>query len=257
MSKIIPNPIEGALAKQHYQESHKSGWPAFCQVPFRGFGGKNANKYFLILLFSAFFCLQPATAQNKKAKEYLDKSSEAFANTNGLAAHFTMQVKDVAHKISESFEGDFDLKGAKFHLNTPDLETWFDGKTQWALQKEADEVSITEPSPEEIQAVNPAAILSLYKQNCKYKYLSEKKNTKGRAVHEIELIPQAKNGEISKIVLQIGSTGYLPIKIHITYKNKLENIIHITQYQKQANLPDSRFVFDAKKYPNVEVVDLR
>ncbi|MDR0546846.1 MAG: outer-membrane lipoprotein carrier protein LolA [Dysgonamonadaceae bacterium] len=255
--KITHTPLKGAFAKQNYQDCRQSGQPVHCQVPFRGFRGKNICKYFLILLFSTFFCFQPTTAQNKKAKEYLDKSSEAFANTNGLAAHFTMQIKDVAHKISESFEGDIELKGAKFHLNTPDLETWFDGKTQWVLQKDADEVNVTTPSPEEIQAINPATILSLYKQNCKYNYLSEKKDTKGRAVHEIELIPQAKNSDVSKIVLQIGSTDYLPVKIHITYKNKMENIIHIKQYQKQVNFPDSRFVFDAKKYPNVEIIDLR
>jgi outer membrane lipoprotein-sorting protein len=125
------------------------------------------------------------------------------------------------------------------------------------LQKDAEEVNVMEPSSQEIQAINPASLLSIYKQGGKYKYLNAKKDTKGHTVHEIELLPQDKNGEISKIVLQIGSTDYLPIKIHITYKNRLENIIHITRYQKHTALPDSRFVFDAKKYPDVEVVDLR
>jgi outer membrane lipoprotein-sorting protein len=200
----------------------------------------------------------PVFAQkDAKAKEWLDKSSGAFSKTGALLVDFTMNVKDVSNKVSESFDGNIELKGAKFHLNVPEMETWFDGKTQWVLQKGWDEVNITEPAALEVQALNPAVIFSIYKKGCNYKYLGEKTDIKGKKAQEIELIPQEKKSEWSKIVIQISSNDFMPVKIHILYKNKMENIIYINKYKKNLNLEDSVFVFDKKKYPNVEIIDLR
>jgi len=215
------------------------------------------NRYLSILLlcFSAFYIF-PQSVKADKAKDYLDQTTAALAKAGSLAAHFTMQVKDTSKKISESFEGDIEWKAEKFHLNTPDMEVWFDGKTQWVLQKEWDEVSIAEPAPEEVQALNPVTLLSLYKQNAKCKYLKTLKSTKDRPIHEIEMTSTIKNNDITKITVQINA-DYLPIKIHLIYKNNIENIIHIKTYTKNANLPNTRFVFDEKKYPEAEIIDLR
>jgi outer membrane lipoprotein-sorting protein len=195
--------------------------------------------------------------KDSKAKEWLDKSSAAFGKAGALSVHFTMNIQDVPNKLSESFEGVIDLKDTKFHIDVPDMETWFDGKTQWVLQKEYQEVNISEPDAKEIQALNPSAIFSMYKKGCNYKYTGEKTDNKGRKVQEVELIPQAKGSDMTKIVMQIGSSDSMPVKIHIVYKNKIENIIHINQYRKNTGLTDSRFVFDKKKYPDAEIIDLR
>ncbi|MDR2843489.1 MAG: outer-membrane lipoprotein carrier protein LolA [Candidatus Symbiothrix sp.] len=215
------------------------------------------KKIFVLVVAFLLACSSGFAQKDARAKEYLDKSSEAFTKAGALSVHFTLNIKDVSKNVSESFEGDIELKGAKFHLNTPDMETWFDGKTQWALQKNYDELTITEPSAEELQVINPASLFMLYKKGCNYTYLGEKKSENGKPVHEIALMPQAKNSEMTKIILQIGSTDFMPVKIHISYKNKMENSIHIAKYQKQSNLPDSKFVFDKKKYPNAEIIDLR
>ena len=207
--------------------------------------------FFLSLTSFAF------AQKDAKAKEWLDKSSEAFSKAGDLSVSFTMNIKDVSNKLSESFEGTIDLKGNKFHLDVPEMGSWFDGKTQWVLQKAWDEVSITEPNPQEVQALNPKTIFDMYKRGTNYKYIGETMDMKGRKVHEVELIPQAKNSEMTKIVMQISPVDYMPVKIHISYKNNIENIIHINQYKKNANLADSVFVFDSKKYPEIEIIDLR
>ena len=198
---------------------------------------------------------QPAFAQkDAKAKEWLDKSSAAFNKAGAMSIGFTLNIRDAY--LSESFDGILDLKGNKFRLNTPDIEIWFDGKTQWMLQKGYDEVQVSEPSEQEAQVMNPAVIFNIYKKGCNYKYLGEK-TEKGRKVQEVEIIPQAKGSEMTRIVMQIGAVDSLPLKIHIFYKNKMENIIHINKYQKNTALTDSYFVFNSKNYPNVEIIDLR
>ncbi|MDR2682909.1 MAG: outer-membrane lipoprotein carrier protein LolA [Dysgonamonadaceae bacterium] len=195
--------------------------------------------------------------KDAKAKEWLDQSSETFAKAGALTIGFTLNIRDDQHSIAESFDGVLDLKGKQFHLNTPDNEVWFDGKTQWALQKAYDEVQVSEPSAQEAQAFNPSLILNIYKKECNYRYRGEKTNEKGRKVQEVEIIPQAKESEMTRIVLQIGSSDSMPVKIHLFYKNKMENIIHIHNYKKNAALTDSFFVFNPKKYPDAELIDLR
>jgi len=211
-----------------------------------------------IVIGIIFFLPQPIHAQkDAKAKEWLDKSSAVFSQAGAMSIHFTMNIRDVSNKLTESFDGILDLKGEKFHLNTPDNEIWFDGKTQWLLQKEYNEVHISEPSEQEVQALNPAFIFNIYKKNCNYRYRGEKTNEKGRKMQEVELIPQTKGSEITRIVVQIGASDRLPSKIQIFYRNKIENIIHINKYQKNPALTDSFFVFNPKNYSGVEIIDMR
>jgi outer membrane lipoprotein-sorting protein len=209
-----------------------------------------------IILFLPFTSLTFAQ-KDAKAKDILDKSSLAFSNGGNISAHFTMNIQDPANKRSNSFDGNIDIKAEKLHIDTPDNEIWFNGKTQWVLQKEWEEVNISEPTKQEVQALNPALIFAMYKDGGKYKYLGEKTDVKMRKVHEIELISQQKKGDIARIVLQISATDFMPVMFHIYFANKIENIVYINKYQTKLNFSDSLFVFDAKKYPDAEIIDLR
>lgn len=221
---------------------------------------KNQTKLCYIgLLFICLLFITPSVFAQKdsKAKEWLDKSSQAFKKAGEMTIAFTMNIKDIAANATESFDGTIDIKGSKFHLDIPDMETWFDGKTQWVLQKGWDEVSISEPDQKEVQAINPATIFTIYQAGCNYKYIGERTDIKGKKVQEVELTPIAKNSDMTKIIMQINPTDYMPVKIQILYKNKIENRIFINKYQKNMNLPDSLFVFNVVQYPDAEMIDLR
>ncbi|MDR0798730.1 MAG: outer-membrane lipoprotein carrier protein LolA [Dysgonamonadaceae bacterium] len=215
---------------------------------------KRLNMWLLSCLL--VFPLQTFAQKDAKAKEILDKSSTAFSNASAISATFTMEVKDISTKTSDIFDGTIELKGARFHVDIPGTEIWFDGKTQWVLQKSWDEVNVSEPTGEQAQALNPSLIYSIYKKGCKYKYLGQKTDEKKRKIHEIELVPE-KKGDISKIVLQINATDWMPVKFHLYFTNKIENIIRLNSYQTKQNLADSYFTFNKKKYPNAEIIDLR
>lgn len=207
-----------------------------------------------VVLCLGFF--MPAMAQkDAKAKEVLDKSSASLAQAGDISAYFTLNVKDEMNKTSQAFDGTILMKGNKFKIDTPDQNIYFDGKTQWTYQKSYEEVNITQPAGEEIQALNPKSIFAIYKKNCNYKYAGTKTDIKMRKVQEVTLLP--KNGEISQITIQINSTDYFPVLFHLFYKNKIENIIYINKYQTKQNFSDSQFVFDGKQYPDAEIIDLR
>ncbi len=212
------------------------------------------------IIFLLIFTVLPLgiiAQKDAKAKDILDKSAATYQSAGGVFASFTLNVKNVKQKISESFEGSILMKSNKFYLSTPDTETWFDGKTQWTYMKSSDEVNISEPSDEELQMINPVAIFSIYQKGFNYKYTGEKKDIKGNAVSEIELTPQTKKSDISKIIIQIGKSSNLPTSISIINKSQINNNIYINRYQTNMLLIDEVFVFNKKNYPKAEVIDLR
>lgn len=215
------------------------------------------KQLFLILTLLISFSTTGFSQKDAKAKEILDKSSAVFNQAGGLSAYFTLNIKDVNSKTTESFDGEISIKGNKFYINTPENNIYFNGKTQWVYSKAFEEVNISEPSAQEVQAINPASIFEMYKKGCNYKYIGEKTDIKMRKVQEVELIPQNKKGDMSRILIQINKTDFMPVLFHIYYKNNIENIIHINSYKTKENLPDDLFSFDTKKYPGAEIIDIR
>ncbi|MDR1610395.1 MAG: hypothetical protein LBS08_02670, partial [Candidatus Symbiothrix sp.] len=134
----------------------------------------------IVILCTGFFT---AMAQkDTKARELLDKSSVALSSAGDIYAYFTMNVKDEINKNGQGFDGAIQMKGNKFKIDTPDRDIYFDGKTQWVYQKSYDEVNVSEPTGEEIQALNPKSIFAIYKKNCNYKYVGSKTDIKMRKV---------------------------------------------------------------------------
>ncbi len=195
--------------------------------------------------------------KDAKAKEILDLASQKYTEAGGILATFTTNIKDEKAKVTHTFDGNIQMKGNKISFFTPETNLWFDGKTQWVYQKQSEEVNITEPSKEEVEMINPSAIFEIYKKGSKYKYNGEKKDIKSRNVYEIELISGNKKSDMKKIQVQFNKVDYMPVMFKLFYKNDIQNIIYINTYKVKQTFPDANFVFDKKKYPNVEIIDLR
>jgi len=211
----------------------------------------------LIILTGLFFATPVFSQKDTKAKELLDKLSATLNQQGGLSFSFTMNINDETNKIKQSFEGQLLLKEAKFYLDTPDQSVYFDGKTQWTYNKTVQEVSILEPQPQDVQALNPISVFELYKTDCDYKYKGEKIDIQKRKVQEISLFPKNIKEDVKQVDIQINSSDAMPVFFFIIYNDNSKYRIYINKYQTQLSLPDSQFVFDTKKFPNVDVNDLR
>ena len=219
------------------------------------------KKYLFILLFFGIslgaFAQAAQFTPDVEAKNILDKTAQALQRNTGIQATFTLTIDNRQTDQKQSFDGTLWLKGNKFKLAIDGIETYYDGKTQWVYLKDSEEVNITEPSEEEVQMINPAVIFELYKKGGNYRFVGEKKDIKQRNVYEIELLSPDKKSDIQKIIAQINKSDYMPVMFRIFYKNNLQNIIYINSYKTNQTLPDSNFIFDKKKFPDVEIIDLR
>jgi outer membrane lipoprotein-sorting protein len=197
----------------------------------------------LLLLFTCFFALLTSNAQdNRIAEKILDKVSVFLSNTEGVRIDFT-----------GSENGYLIMKGEKFYLNTQNIQSWYDGKTQWSYLTDNEEVNISSPTKEEIQAISPYHLLKRYKSDYTYIYIGQSKR-KGKLVHEINLT--SKSDIINDIKLII-SDDNKPVAILFYRNNKLMSEVNITSLQTDSKIDDKQFRFDKTKYPQVEIIDLR
>lgn len=212
------------------------------------------NKPILLILLT-MLCL-PVVAQNdKQAREVLDKASAAFKSAGGIEARFDLTVfgKNGTKKASEP--GEIKLKGDKFVLNTGSTATWFDGKTQWSYLKASDEVNISNPTPEELQTINPYSLIQMYRQGYDYRY-GGNKTIRGTQGSEIILTPTGKSKEIARITLFV-SKSYQPVTVKVEQKDGSWSEIRVTSYKTGEKYPENLFKFNKRNYPDAEIVDLR
>ena len=115
-----------------------------------------------------------------------------------------------------------DIKGDKFVLKTPDMITWFDGTTQWSFVERNEEVNVSTPTGEELQATNPTLLLRSYEKGFTAKYKGESTSPSGKAAHDIELVPKKKS-DIVRVELQIEKFSGLPASIAVFSKNGISS----------------------------------
>ncbi len=166
---------------------------------------------------------------------------------------FTLSVGQKNAVNSQSMSGKFIMQGKKFHIDSDIVKVWYDGKTQWGLNTEANEVSITEPTEQELIETNPLTILGAYKSKCNTRF----SKTKSARYDIVELVSKVKNDNFTLIEVRIDKVSKNPFSVAVTEKNGNISLLTLTNYQKGIKVTDSDFIFDKLKFKGVIVNDLR
>ena len=187
------------------------------------------------------YCVSAQT--DAKAAEVLDKALASLSDNSGIRVVF---------EGSES--GFLLLKGEKFYLNNGNIQSWYDGKTQWSYLADTEEVNISYPTLEELRAINPYLILKNYKTDYDYAYQGLQ-TINGVKVHEIVLNSKIKDNRL--VVKVFISKTYEPMAMRIDQNGQKLSDIKIISYQQNQGLEDGMFRFNKSLYPNAEIIDLR
>ena len=198
----------------------------------------------IIFMIAGLFLFAGAYSQNpSKAKEILDKTATNLNSQGGAQADFTLSSDGVG-----SISGTIIIKGKKFHATTPKASIWFDGKTQWTYMKSSDEVNVSTPNESQQAQMNPYKFITLYKNGYRLGVKDQGNNW------EVHLTALNRGRSIQEMYVYV-SKSYLPTKVRILEDRKWSEIT-IRNF-KSSPQPDNVFTFNAKDFPEAEVIDLR
>lgn len=196
------------------------------------------------------------SASAQSAKSVLDKATDAFSRKGIIKAEFTVKNFIGQKQSGQPLTGTIILNGKKFKLKTQGVTTWFDGTTQWTYVPENEEVNVTEPTEEELQAINPYNFLNFYKKgyNCKF---GTTRKFAGKDIYDVQLVAKDNKTDIKQVVVFIDKkTNQL---LQIKFRQGTNNWMSITvnSFVGNQKYPEKTFSFDKEDAPRAEIIDLR
>ncbi len=213
----------------------------------------------LILLFTAFTCYSQTNSLGKSdpdAKKILDNVSAKFKTYKTIEAHFVLKIENSAGKDLGTQAGVVNMKDSRYRISFSGQEIYSDGTNIWTYDKAANEVQITKFDPSANTITPQKMFTNFYDKDFLYKLNGDtKQGTK--TVQEIELTPVDKTKAFFKVLVDVDKKTKSIVNTKIFQKTGDRYTYTITSMKTNTNLPDALFVFNAKDYPNVEVIDLR
>lgn len=191
-------------------------------------------------------CVSFGACAAESASQILDKAAAKIKAQKSIVASYSISADN------HTQTGTLTLSGDRFMLSAPGLASWYDGRTQWTYSDHIGEVNVTEPTPEELQQVNPFAIINSFKRTYSATLLKSAAGEK-----KISLKANSKQSDIRGVVLTLNSSTLYPTLITLTMSNRKTVTIKINSIRPGGEITPSLFRFDPKKYPGVQVVDLR
>jgi outer membrane lipoprotein carrier protein len=190
-----------------------------------------------------------------KALEVLEAMSKRYKAVPAFEANISYTLTNEVENINEEFKGKMVVKGDKYRLILPEQEVINDGATLWTYLPEAKEVNIDNFDPNS-DDLNPSKIFEVYKKGFKYLHMGEVTEA-GVVCDVVDLVPEKKDAQYFKIRMNIGKKDKSIQNFTMFDKSGNRYKYTISKFTPNATITDSYFSFDAKKYPGVEVIDLR
>ncbi|MDE5727416.1 MAG: outer-membrane lipoprotein carrier protein LolA [Duncaniella sp.] len=178
--------------------------------------------------------------------QMIERSAESIRKPASLKAFYTLKAD------GETVQGVLTMSGQMFTISTPTLSVWFDGKTQWTYSTQMGEVNIVNPTRDELRQINPLEIISSLSGDFA---LSALKAPKGFAA--VGLTAKAGSTDIRRADITFSTATWYPSAIHMTLSNRQTVSVTIDRIEAGSVVQASAFRFDPKRYPGVQVIDLR
>lgn len=195
------------------------------------------------LIFSAICAMAQYTAS-----QVLANTAKAIDSSPALSVNYVAKAND-----GTQVNGALTVAQEKFSVNSGDFGAWYDGEVLWSYQTKTNEVTLSEPTAEELMEINPFDIINHYASH----YKAEVK-TSTPMTYTVVLTPLAKNNSVKSATLIVNTTDWLPIEINATFANNAKLDITVSGYQRLDKAPAKTiFQFPYSTYPKASVIDLR
>lgn len=195
-------------------------------------------------------------SNDPEAKKILDAVSAKFKTFKSVQAKFSLNIENAAGKTLGTKSGSVYMKGSKYRISVTGQEIFCDGANVSTFDKAANEVTITKVDLSANTITPQKMFTNFYDKDFLYK-LNGSKTVKGKLIQEIELTPVDKTKPFHKVLLFIDKATSTIASTKLFEKSGNRYNYSINNMNTSGDINDAQFVFDAKKFPGAEVVDLR
>ena len=219
---------------------------------------------FSFLSLFLFFVISVSSAQNAKgigksdpeAKKVLDAVSEKFKTLKTIKAGFSLKIENAAGKVMGIKSGTVMMKGVKYRVTLTGQEIFCDGSTIWSFDAGANEVQITNLDNSSGSITPQKLFTNFYDKDFLFMLNPEVKRA-GKSFQVIELTPIDKTKPFFKVLVEVDKATKIISSTQVFEKSGNRFLYAINSMSTNSSITDDNFVFSTKKYPGVEVIDLR
>ena len=213
------------------------------------------KKFGIIALLCCFATLLFAEV-NEEAVALLDKTSNLYKQSTGTEMSLKITIDDAQTGQQTSVNGNLKTRDKRFVLSTSFATMNFDGTNLYIYQPDVNEITISSPAESEISDMDPTQIMSMYSEGYqipKPEYSTEN----GKKIAIVSLYPEDKAEDFHRLSLKIDLSNYCPLQITTYGKNGMTNTIDILKIDTNKNFSEKELIFDLKKYPKAQIIDIR
>jgi len=191
--------------------------------------------------------------KDSKAVQMLDEVSNKAKSNKSIKVDFSYTMVNTKAKVNEEKNGSLLVSGDKYRMEAAGRIIFSDGKTIWTYIINSNEVQI-HSMEESDDALTPSKLLTSYNANYKSRIIKEKNQDSNTEF--IELTPK-KPKNIAKAILGIDLAKKQVKSFSLFDKSGSVYTYTILKYQTNVPISPGDFLFDASKYPGVDIQDMR
>jgi len=204
------------------------------------------NVISLVLVFLLSFSMN---AQDKKAKDLLDQVTAKIKSYDNIVIDFKYSLNNSKENINKESKGNVILDGNKYYLSFMGITKIFDGKKNYTIVPEDEEITIAGIEEKGDNSITPAKMLTFFNSGYKY-YWDITQDVKGRKIQYIKLIPTNTKDSRKEILLGIDSQTKNIYNVIEIGKNGTKTTLTVNSFKTNQPLSKNQFTFVASKYPN-------
>lgn len=132
-----------------------------------------------------------------------------------LQSDFMATVEESAD-APMTYPGSLTMQGRRFTLSMYGVEAAYDGETMYMYSAETDELTLTQPTEEELIQSNPLLFAKAVADVCT---VTERTSSDGKQT-TVTLVPEDQSAGILRFVLKVRNSDLMPLRIEVKETDK-------------------------------------
>ena len=191
-------------------------------------------------------------AQDKKAKDLLDKVTAKVKSYNNISIDFKYSLNNAKENINQDSKGSVVMKGNQYVLNFMGITKIFDGKKTYTIVPEDEEITVSTVNEKDDSAITPSKMLTFFNKGYNFS-MDIVQNVGGKKIQYIKLVPTNAKDQRKEILVGIDSKTNNIYNVIEIAKKGTKTTLTVNSFKTNQALPKNQFTFVASKYPNYTI----